>query len=178
MPSRSVRLQMLFKIGVLKNSTYLIGKDQCWSVFLIKLQVSGLQLYQKESPTLAFLCNMLNFKGQRFLQDTSPSCFRPAKNLPPLFHIQLYILYICCFKRKYYLSFFKIITARRTSRPNKTFLIERSECPTKAENWRGGTLFKPKSLNFPLPFDITCTNKLSPPAPTLIMDHMWEKRYL
>ena len=27
---------MFFKIGVLKNFTYFIGKHQCWSIFLIK----------------------------------------------------------------------------------------------------------------------------------------------
>ena len=35
---RSSRLQMFFKIGVLKNFANFTGKHLCWSLFLIKLQ--------------------------------------------------------------------------------------------------------------------------------------------
>ena len=34
----SIRSQMFFKIGVLKNSANFTGKHLCWSFFLIKLQ--------------------------------------------------------------------------------------------------------------------------------------------
>ena len=37
--NRSSLSQMFFKIGVPKNSANFIGKHQCWSLFLIKLQV-------------------------------------------------------------------------------------------------------------------------------------------
>ena len=36
--SRSSRLKMFFKIGVLKSFTIFTGKHLCWSLFLIKLQ--------------------------------------------------------------------------------------------------------------------------------------------
>ena len=36
--TRSSRLQMLFKIGVLKNFAIFTGKHPCWSLFKIKLQ--------------------------------------------------------------------------------------------------------------------------------------------
>ena len=40
---KSSRLQLFFKIGVLKNFAIFTGKHLCWSLFLIK--PSGLQLY-------------------------------------------------------------------------------------------------------------------------------------
>ena len=36
--NRSCLSQMFFKIVVLKNFANFIGKHQCWSIFLIKLQ--------------------------------------------------------------------------------------------------------------------------------------------
>ena len=40
---RSIRSQMFFKIGILKNFTIFTGKHLCWSVSLIKLQTFRLQ---------------------------------------------------------------------------------------------------------------------------------------
>ena len=37
-PNRSSHLQISFKIGVLKNSENLTGKQQCWSLFLTHFQ--------------------------------------------------------------------------------------------------------------------------------------------
>ena len=42
---RSSRSQMFFKIGVLKNFAIFTGRHLFWSLFLIKLQALGLQLY-------------------------------------------------------------------------------------------------------------------------------------
>ena len=41
--SRSSRLQMFFKIGVLKSFANFTGKHLCWSLFLKNLQAEGLQ---------------------------------------------------------------------------------------------------------------------------------------
>ena len=39
---KSIRLeQMFYKKGVLKNLSKFTGKHLCWSLFLIKLQASG-----------------------------------------------------------------------------------------------------------------------------------------
>ena len=43
--TRSSHSQMFFKIGALKNVAKFTGKHLCQSLFLIKLQVSGSQLY-------------------------------------------------------------------------------------------------------------------------------------
>ena len=40
---------MLYEIRVLKNCEKFIGKHLCWSLFLITLQTSNLQLYYKET---------------------------------------------------------------------------------------------------------------------------------
>ena len=37
--------QMIFKIGVLKDFANFTGKQFCWSLFLVKIQASSLQLY-------------------------------------------------------------------------------------------------------------------------------------
>ena len=52
---RRSRFQMFFKISALKNFANFTGKQLCWSLFLIKLQ---LQLYQKEAPTQVFFCEI------------------------------------------------------------------------------------------------------------------------
>ena len=46
---RSIRSQMFFKIGFLKNFTNFTGKHLCWSVFLIKLPET---LYFLRTPLL------------------------------------------------------------------------------------------------------------------------------
>ena len=57
------------KKGVLKNFANFTGKHLFWSLFLIKLQASGLglQLYQKETPKKAFSCEICEiFKNTYF----------------------------------------------------------------------------------------------------------------
>ena len=48
----SIRSQMFFKTGVLKNSANFTGKDLCWSFFLRKLQAQRpVTLFKKVSNT-------------------------------------------------------------------------------------------------------------------------------
>ena len=49
-------------------------------------------------------------------------------------------------------------------------------CHTKGENWGRWSPCKTKSLKFSLLFDITPTKKLSLPVPSLITDHILEKK--
>ena len=54
--STGSRLQMSFKIDILKSFRNFTGKHLCWSLFLKNLQAEGLQLYQKKvSNTGVFL---------------------------------------------------------------------------------------------------------------------------
>ena len=46
----SSRPKVFCKKGVLRKCSKLTGKTLCWSIFLIKLQGWGLQLYYKEIP--------------------------------------------------------------------------------------------------------------------------------
>ena len=46
----------VLKIGVLRNVAKFTWKHLYWSLFLIKLQVSGLQLYLKVTPAQVFFC--------------------------------------------------------------------------------------------------------------------------
>ena len=53
------RSQMFFKIGVLKNFVNFSRKHLRWSLFLIKLHGwKCLQLYEKETPTQLFSCEI------------------------------------------------------------------------------------------------------------------------
>ena len=52
--SRNRSSQMFLKIGVLKNFENFTGKNLCWSLFLIKFQAYGLQIYYKETPNFLF----------------------------------------------------------------------------------------------------------------------------
>ena len=53
---RSSRLQMFFKIGVLKNFVIFTGKRLCWSFFLTKLQaLRPATLLKRDSNTGVFL---------------------------------------------------------------------------------------------------------------------------
>ena len=45
--SRSSRLQIILKIGILKSFANVTGKDLCWRLFLKNLQAEGLQLHKK-----------------------------------------------------------------------------------------------------------------------------------
>ena len=74
--NRSSLSQMFFKIGVLKNFANFIGKHQCWSLFLIKLQAwRPATLLKRDSNTGVFLWNLRNSKEHLFLQNTSGGCF-------------------------------------------------------------------------------------------------------
>ena len=56
------RLQMFFKIGILKNFPIFAGKHLCWSLILIKLQVlSPTTLLKKDSNAGVFceICKIL-----------------------------------------------------------------------------------------------------------------------
>ena len=53
---KSSRLQMFFKIGVLKNFAIFAGKQICWSNLLIKLQAWRSAILLKETLTLVFSC--------------------------------------------------------------------------------------------------------------------------
>ena len=60
--NRSSLSQMFFKIGVLKNFASFIGKYQCTSIFLIKLQAwTPAALLKRESNTGVFLWHLWNF---------------------------------------------------------------------------------------------------------------------
>ena len=67
---------MFLKIGVLKNFANLIGKQQCWSIFLIKLQAwspaTGLQRYLKETPTQVLSCEICEIFKNTFFNITPP----------------------------------------------------------------------------------------------------------
>ena len=60
---------MFFKIGALKHFSNFTGKHLRWSLFLIKLQ---LQLYQKETPTQVFSCEVYKFLKNTFFKRTLP----------------------------------------------------------------------------------------------------------
>ena len=60
----------------LKNFTKITGNYLCWSLFLIKLQASGLQLYWKETPAQLFSCKFLrNFCKYLFYGTPAEECF-------------------------------------------------------------------------------------------------------
>ena len=48
--------ELFCKKRYLQNFANFTGKHLCWSLFLIKLQALGLQLYKKETPTKAISC--------------------------------------------------------------------------------------------------------------------------
>ena len=59
-PSRSSRLQMFFKIDVLKSFANFTGKHLCWSLFLKRLQAECLQRQKKGSNTDVFTWSLQN----------------------------------------------------------------------------------------------------------------------
>ena len=69
-PSRSSCSQMFFEIGVLETSANFTGKHLCLGLFLIQLQVSGLQLFlKKETLTQVFFCEIFEiFKNTFFTE--------------------------------------------------------------------------------------------------------------
>ena len=57
---RSSRLQMIFKIDVLKDFAIFTGKHLCWSLFLITLQALGsTTVLERDSITCVFLQRIL-----------------------------------------------------------------------------------------------------------------------
>ena len=60
-------MKMTIKIGVLTDFTNFTGKQLRWSLFLIKMQTSVLQLYYKETLTELFSCEIFEtFKNPSF----------------------------------------------------------------------------------------------------------------
>ena len=65
---RSSRLEMFFKIGVLKNFAMFTGNHLCWNFFLIKLQPwRPATLLKRDSNTGAFLWMYFRLEGQILL---------------------------------------------------------------------------------------------------------------
>ena len=77
--SRSSRLQILFKIGVLKSFANFTGKHLCWSLFLKNLQAEGLQLHKKRLRCLqVFSCKVCEIFKKTFSYRTPPvAAFAP-----------------------------------------------------------------------------------------------------
>ena len=44
--------------GIRKKKVFFTGKHLCWSLFLMKLQSKGQQLYYKDTPTQMFSCEI------------------------------------------------------------------------------------------------------------------------
>ena len=71
--NRTSLSQMFFKIGALKNFAYFIGKHQCWSIFLIKLQAwRPATLLKRDSNTGVFLCGIGDIFQNIFFYRTPP----------------------------------------------------------------------------------------------------------
>ena len=67
--SRSSRLQMFFKIDLLKSFANFTGKHLRQSLFLKNLQAEGLQLYLKNTPTQVFSCEVAKFLRTPFFTE-------------------------------------------------------------------------------------------------------------
>ena len=59
--SRSSRLQIFFKMVVLKSPTNFSGKHLCWSLFLKNLQSESLQLHRKRLQLRCFPVKFVKF---------------------------------------------------------------------------------------------------------------------
>ena len=68
--SRSGRLQLFFKIGILKNFANSTGKRLCWSIFLISCRPEDLQFHLKENPTKGFSCEICKIFKNFFSQNS------------------------------------------------------------------------------------------------------------
>ena len=66
---RSSRLQMFFKIGVLKSFANFTGKYLCRSLFLKNLQAEDLQLHKKRLQHSCFLVKFSKFLRTPFLTE-------------------------------------------------------------------------------------------------------------
>ena len=69
---KSSRPEMFCKNGVLENFTKFTRKHLCQSLFLIRLQASGLQLYQKETLVQVFSCKYCEIFKNTFSYRTHP----------------------------------------------------------------------------------------------------------
>ena len=68
---RSNRLQMFFKIGVLRNFANFTGKHLCWSLFLIKSQARRPgTLLKSDSKTGVFFCEICEIFKNTFFYRT------------------------------------------------------------------------------------------------------------
>ena len=67
---RSSRPQMFFGTGAFKNFTMFTGKRLCWSLFLINIQASGLQFYQKKLQHRWLSVKFAKSLKASFLQNT------------------------------------------------------------------------------------------------------------
>ena len=93
--SRSSRLQIFLKIGILKSFANFTGKHLCWSLFLKNLQAEGLQLHEKRLQLryfpLKFAKNTFSYRTPPVTASASPvaaSVFfnKVIKQLSMLFH--------------------------------------------------------------------------------------------
>ena len=74
--SRSSRLQMFFKIGVLKSFSNFTGKHLCWSLFLKNCRLKNCSFITKRLQHRCFPVKFANFFKERiFLQNISGDCF-------------------------------------------------------------------------------------------------------
>ena len=77
------RLEVLYKIGALRNFAKFTGKHLCRSLyFLMKLQAWGLQLYLKEFPTQVFSCEFCKNSKNFFFHRTPPVAASDDDMLP------------------------------------------------------------------------------------------------
>ena len=67
--SRSSRLQMFFKIGVLRSVANFTGKHLCSSLFLKNFQAGGLQLHKKRLQHSCFPVKFAKFLRTSFLTE-------------------------------------------------------------------------------------------------------------
>ena len=92
---RSSRLQMLFKIGALKNFANVIGKHLWWSP-------SGLQLYYEKTPTQVFFCRICQIFKNIFFYSTPPEA---ASDYRKKYINQCLLRYI--FLQTYHINYYK-----------------------------------------------------------------------
>ena len=67
--SRSSRLQIFLKIGILKNFANVTGKDLRWSLFSKNLHAEGLQLHKKRLQHRCFPVKFAKFLRATFLTE-------------------------------------------------------------------------------------------------------------
>ena len=72
---------MFFKIRYLKNFGNFIGKQVCWSLFLIKCWPETCNLIKKRLRYNCFPPKFSKFLRAPFLQNTSGGCFCPSTTL-------------------------------------------------------------------------------------------------